>query len=145
MANILHRIEIYAAPEKIYAAFSTEEGLRKWWTEDTIAKDSIKPGTIIKFRFGDEEGPDMKVTSLEKNKLLEWECVQGDPQWVGTRFSFALEPSGSKTILRFAQRGWKDETDFYMHCNCRWAYFMLSLKSYVETGKGTPHPEAIPL
>jgi hypothetical protein len=26
------------------------------------------------------------------------------------------------------------------HCSARWAYFLLSLKSYLETGKGTPFP-----
>ncbi len=27
------------------------------------------------------------------------------------------------------------------HCSARWAYFLLSLKSLLETGKGTPFPE----
>jgi hypothetical protein len=27
------------------------------------------------------------------------------------------------------------------HCSARWAYFLLSLKSYLETGRGTPFPE----
>jgi uncharacterized protein YndB with AHSA1/START domain len=144
MANILHRIEIYAKPENIYPAFSTLGGLKHWWTNDAAAQEEIKTGTIIQFRFGNG-GPDMKVTKMEMNKRLEWECVAGDPEWVGTKFSFDLEPADNKTILRFSQRGWKEESDFYIHCNCRWAYFMLSLKSYIENGKGTPYPEAIPM
>jgi hypothetical protein len=27
------------------------------------------------------------------------------------------------------------------HCSARWAYFLLSLKGYQETGKGTPFPD----
>ena len=143
MANILHRIEINERPEKIYPSFATLDGLRKWWTDEVSASGEIKTGTVIHFRFGVKGSTDMKVIKAETNKRLEWECVGGGTEWLGTKFFFDLTEENNKTVLRFGQTGWKEATDFYMHCNCRWAYYLLSMKSYVEKGKGTPFPEAI--
>ena len=142
MANILHRILIKAKPEKVYPAFATIEGLQQWWTRFIESHDEMQPGTIVQFRFGNS-GPDMKIKNVIAGKRIEWECIDGPEDWVGTKLFFDLEQHGDKSILHFGQTGWKNENDFYMHCNCRWAYFMLSIKSLVETGHGTPYPEAL--
>jgi hypothetical protein len=142
MANILHRILIKATPEKVYPSFATIEGLKEWWTRFITADNDIAAGAILRFRFGNS-GPDMKVKNIIPGKRVEWECVDGPEDWIGTKIFFDLERHGDKSILHFGQTGWKNENDFYMHCNCRWAYFMLSIKSLIETGHGTPYPEAL--
>jgi hypothetical protein len=63
------------------------------------------------------------------------------PEWVGTKLTFELTQADNRTVLRFGQRGWREASDFYMHCNCKWAYFLTSLKLYAERGRGTPYPE----
>ncbi len=35
MAEIVHELNIKAAPERIFAAITTQEGLSAWWTKDT--------------------------------------------------------------------------------------------------------------
>lgn len=142
MPNILHRILIKARPEKVYPAFATVDGLQQWWTRHVTAGGPIQPGTILQFGFG-AEGTDMRITSLIPGRRVEWQCVGGPADWLGTRLFLDVEPHGDKTILHFGQKGWREENDFYGHCNCRWGYFMLSIKSLIETGKGTPYPEAL--
>ena len=143
MPSILHRIIIHASPEKIYEAVSTVEGLRNWWTEDiSIDTDEMREGTKIQFRFGDQ-GPDMKVIKLDPEKKVSWECIGGTTDWIGTQFHFRPVEINGVQVMVFSHTGWPDETEFFAHCNSRWAYFMLSLKSYLETGKGTPYPTAI--
>ena len=143
MPNIRHRIIISSSPEKIYSAAATVEGLQHWWTQQTsINASEMREGTIIQFRFG-EEGPDMKVLKLVPNKEVLWECVGNSRDWLGTQFQFIIEVKEGKTILFFSQTGWKEESEFFAHCNCRWGYFMLSMKSYLENGKGTPYPDVI--
>jgi uncharacterized protein YndB with AHSA1/START domain len=39
MAEMKHQIPIKAAPEKVYAAITTQAGLRGWWTADTKADE----------------------------------------------------------------------------------------------------------
>ncbi|MHA4811346.1 SRPBCC family protein [Flavitalea flava] len=142
MPNILHRILIKAKPDKVFRTFSTMDGLQQWWTKTASSEGVIQPGTILLFRFG-TDGTEMRITHLIPGKRVEWQCVGGPDDWIGTRLFFDVEPHGDKTILHFGQRGWREENDFFMHCNSVWGYFMLSLKSLVETGKGTPYPEAI--
>ena len=46
-----------------------------------------------------------------------------------------------ETVVLFTHADWREPVEFMAHCSARWAYFLLSLKSYLEIGKGTPFPE----
>jgi hypothetical protein len=45
MADILHKIDIDATPDKVYSAVSSNQGLKSWWTTD-VSGDSEKGSTI---------------------------------------------------------------------------------------------------
>jgi len=46
----------------------------------------------------------------------------------------------SLTIVLFAHKNWREAVEFYAHCSMKWATFLLSLKEFVEAGKGRPAP-----
>src|SRR5687767_13509218 len=100
MADILHKIEIEAPTSKVYDALSTERGLASWWTRDALATPEV--GSVAEF-FGILK---MKVTTLEQDKKVEWRCLEGPPDWVGTDLVFRLEATNEGTSVRFAHRGW---------------------------------------
>ena len=52
---------------------------------------------------------------------------------------------GEWTIVLFAHAGWREPVEFMNHCSTKWAIFLMSLKSLVETGTGTPHPHDVQL
>jgi uncharacterized protein YndB with AHSA1/START domain len=137
MADILHRVGINAAPKKVYAALARQSGLAGWWTENTTAEPKV--GAILEFRF-DGGGPDMQVKALRPGKQIKWKCVGGPGEWLGTTLTFDLKKEGKETVVQFSHRGWKKPSAFFRHCSCKWAYFLLSLKSLVEDGRGTPYP-----
>ena len=139
MAGIKHYLRIKAPPSKVYTALTTTEGLKGWWTSEAKAEEFV--GGIAEFIFGDRYHDKMRVTELEPNKKIEWECLEGDKEWVGTTFLFDLEEKNGSTILRFSHNNWKEETDFFASCNYHWGYYMSSLTKYCETGKGTPYKE----
>ncbi len=139
MEHIRHYLTINAPVQKVYDAFTTQEGLSNWWTKETIAKP--EEGFLNEFMFGDAGHEKMRVTRLEPNKSVHWTCEEGSPEWVGTNFSFDLSEKDEKTILQFAHKDWREATEFYAICNYHWGYFMHSLKNLCETGKGTPYPE----
>jgi uncharacterized protein YndB with AHSA1/START domain len=141
MPEILHRIEIQAPPDAVYAAITESRGLSRWWTK--IARAEPRVGSIARFRFGDG-GPDMKIVELSPPKRVRWRCLAGPSEWIGTEIFFDLaEEDPLRTVLRFGHRGWKEASDFFMHCNSRWGYFLLSLKAFAECGMGTPYPQAL--
>jgi hypothetical protein len=73
--------------------------------------------------------------------LVEWKSVSAGPAWRGTTISFELRPQGNETTLAFAHRGFRAADDEYARPNTRWGYYLVSLKDYLEKGKGTPDPD----
>ncbi len=136
MLDILHRVGATATPEKVYDALTTIDGLAAWWTTDTTGD----PDGTIAFRFGEVGGFDMKVIELQPNTRVVWEVVDGPSEWIGTTVTFDLKQEGEWTIVLFAHAGWREPVEFMNHCSTKWAAFLLSLKSLVETGTGQPHP-----
>jgi hypothetical protein len=43
----------------------------------------------------------------------------------------------------FGHRNWREPVEFMAHCSMKWAIFMLSLREFVETGRGSPAPNDI--
>ncbi len=139
MLDILHRVGVTATPEKVYDALTTVDGLAAWWTTDTTGDAE---GTL-QFRFGEVGGFDMKVLELQPARRVQWEVIDGPIEWIGTTVSFELTQDGEWTIVLFAHAGWREPVEFMNHCSTKWATFLMSLKSLVETGVGAPHPRDV--
>ena len=143
MVNIVHRIGIKAPAAQVYKAVTTIDGLAKWWTVET--QGDVTVGGNIEFTFRSPKGEFMgkfvmKVTKLNDQKEVRWRCLEGPPDWIGTDITFQLSEQDGQTIVLFGHRNWKEEVEATYHCSMKWATFMLSLRAYVETGKGKPSP-----
>ncbi|WP_063051001.1 SRPBCC family protein [Nocardia arthritidis] len=138
MVDILHRVGIKSAVADVYAALTTTEGLAGWWTTDTSGKGS-DVGGVLEFRFG-AGGFDMRVAELDPGKRVRWEVIDGPEDWVGTQLHWDLAQADDYAIVLFKHQGWKEPVESMHHCSTKWAVFLLSLKSLIETGKGAPEP-----
>lgn len=143
MVDIIHRIGIKSAPPQVYKALSSVEGLGRWWTEEVRGDGRV--GGRIEFAFRSEDGDlkgkmVMEVKELDEQKNVRWRCVEGPEEWVGTDITFDLSPADNQTIVLFGHRNWREAVEFTSHCSMKWATFLLSLRDYVETGKGKPSP-----
>jgi len=72
---------------------------------------------------------------------VRWSSVgEFPPHWVGTEVVWTLRPSenGEATTVHFAHGGWASDEGPLPSAAMTWGMLMSSLKSYVETGKGTP-------
>ena len=138
MVDILHRIGVEAAtPDKVYDALTTVDGLAGWWTDDT--KGSADVGGVLEFRFP-VGGFDMEVTELRPSERVAWRVVDGPEEWIGTTIEWDLHRNGGYTIVLFQHKGWKEPVEFMHHCSTKWATYLMSLKSLLETGVGAPSP-----
>ena len=138
--DILHRVGIKSLVDEAYKALATGEGLAAWWTNNT--EGDSKVGGVLQFRF-DAGGFDMKILELQPPRRVLWEVVDGPREWIGTKVSWDLKQEGDYAIVLFKHEGWKERVEFMHHCSTKWAVFLLSLKSLVETGKGAPDPNDI--
>ncbi|MCV9934655.1 SRPBCC domain-containing protein [Flavobacterium sp. LS1R47] len=137
MEKIEHINYIKSPIADVYKALATQAGLGAVWTEELIVKSEL--GFINEFNFGDNDNTKMKVVELVQNQRVLWECVDSDPEWVGTKISFDLTEKNGVTSVVLKHFDWRELTEFYRWCNYNWAMFLLSLKSYCEEGEGTPY------
>ncbi len=138
MADILHRVGVKGpAPDKVYHALTTLDGLSGWWIEKTSGNPAL--GGVIENPIG----LDMKVTELDPGRLVRWEATGGPAEWDGTSIRFELRQHGDWTTVLFKQEGWHEPTELMHHSSTKWATFLISLKQLVETGAGTPHPRSV--
>lgn len=145
MADIIHRVGIRAPSTQVYRALTTIDGLAGWWTEETSG--AAEPGSTLKFHFRDPKGQsmggfDMQVVG-QTPAQVQWKCVDGPEDWVGTDLSFDLSEEDGYTIVKFGHRNWREVTDFMGHCSTKWGVFMMSLKDLVEQGRGQPSPRDV--
>jgi uncharacterized protein YndB with AHSA1/START domain len=139
MPDILHRIGVLTpAPEPVYEALTTVDALAGWWTQDT--RGSSARGDTLQFRFPPVGGFDMEVLELHPADRVVWRVTDGPAEWINTTVHWNLHQAGDYTIILFSHRGWAEPVEFMHHCSTKWATFLLSLKSLVETGKGAPAP-----
>lgn len=136
MPSIRHLLFIKSPKSNIYRAVTTADGISCWWTEQ-VKIDPIE-GTVAEFNFGKRYQNKMFITRLDKNNYVEWECIDGDKEWIGTRIKFNFSTEGDWTILKFLHTDWRNESDFFASCNFQWGRYMVSLKNYCEKGKGNP-------
>jgi uncharacterized protein YndB with AHSA1/START domain len=143
MVNIVHRIGIKSSANQVYNALSTIEGLSHWWTEQVEGNE--QEGGKIVFRFSSPSGKEIGKMTMEVQKLIpgkevRWRCIEGPAEWIGTDVTFELSQQDEQTIIIFGHRNWREEVEFTAHCSMKWAVFLLSLREYIETGKGKPSP-----
>ena len=141
MPDIRHLIKIRATPERVYQAITTADGIRNWWTRDASLDDKIGGAGEFGF-YGHRFAITVSVAELVPSAHVGLNNVSSTRgSFDGTTIAFDLKPDGNDTMLLFAHRGFKNADDEYASATTRWGYYLLSLKRYLETGKGTPNPD----
>jgi uncharacterized protein YndB with AHSA1/START domain len=140
MPDIMHCLKIHAAPEKVYQAIATAEGIRNWWTGDAALDPAV--GGIGEFGFFDRRFvAKVKIVDLEPPTHLKWQVTNA--AWPGDVVEFDLISEEKHTRLMFAHRGFAEADRRYASATMRWGVYLLSLKQHLETGKGTPNPDEV--
>jgi uncharacterized protein YndB with AHSA1/START domain len=138
--GLLLSVSLQASPHKVFAALTTLNGLRGWWT--TLVSGSGRAGGELRFEFeGMNEHITMAVDLATRPGRVEWSCVEHTEleEWAGSKVIFEISPHGSgDTHLRFEHAGLTPKLACFDDCKRGWDYFMASLQSYVERGRGTP-------
>jgi uncharacterized protein YndB with AHSA1/START domain len=141
MPEIQHLIKIRAAEDKAYQALSNAEGIQNWWTRDATLNSQV--GGAGEFGFYDHRMViTVKVTELVPTSRVAWGNVSSTGgAFDGTTISFDLTSDRDVVSLLFSHRGFKASGNNIASATTRWGFYLLSLKRYLETGKGTPNPD----
>jgi uncharacterized protein YndB with AHSA1/START domain len=138
MPAIVKELAIQASPGNVFNALTKPDEIAHWWTNDLSAKPEV--GSLAEFRFTRWGAGvlQFEVAELDEGSKVYWISRQGPPQWAGTSVTWQLEPVQNGTRLLFTHDGFAQVDEAYEQTRGNWDYFLDSLKSYMETGKGTP-------
>jgi len=138
MADLHHEIEINAPAEKVYAAITTQEGLRGWWTADSVAQPHV--GGTAEFGFYNRAIVfRMRIEELKPGKRVVWACLGDHDDWKGTRLTWEISEKDGKSTLHFTHANWRSTGSFFASCNSTWGELMYRLKAYAEGKAPGPH------
>lgn len=141
MAAVKHLLKIEANPQKVYAALTTASGIRSWWTDTADLDEQVGGAGVFRFHYKDVVETKVHIINLQEPALVSWAVLDSfRPEQNGTIINFALRPDGKGTLLHFSQDGYQNDGDTYALMNTGWAYYLVSLKQYLEKGKGQPSP-----
>lgn len=144
MVDIIHRITIKAPLAQVYAAVSTVGGVAGWWTKATTGESKQGGSMQVLFRSpaGNEVGKmEFELAQLAPHEGVQWRFNAGPAEWIGTDVTFRVSRVGDETLVLFGHNNWREAVEFTAHCSMKWATFLLSLRDFVETGKGKPAPD----
>lgn len=141
MADIHHQIGVKADIADVYQAISSLDGLCHWWTKTT---GDTNTGGKLHFHFN-EHTVEMTIKELIPDKKVIWQCTDKEGEWKDTLVTFELNATEQQIFINFSHSNWLEQSDLCSHCSTKWAVFMLSLKDYLEKGKGKPFPEDTPI
>ena len=125
VAMIRRSIQVAGSPEKVYAAFQSDEALGAWYMD----------GTTSEFRVGGPlvfEGPEGAV-SAEFVELVENEKIvlaYQAPWWGTVTWEFKATPKGTRVSL--THEGFEGREEWLDRFTWGWEAFMKALKAYVE-------------
>ncbi len=66
----------------------------------------------------------------------------GPPDWADTTITWTLSENEGQTVLSFAHSGFASTEGNFAGINFNWGWYIISLKFYLEKGKGMPHTDA---
>ena len=139
MADIVQKLTIEASPENIFHALTRPDGITGWWANQVIAEPKI--GSLVEIGFDNGEVMKMEIIDLEVASKVYWRVRLAPHNWEGSTITWDLMPLSQATGLLFGHHDLiVGKTGYGIEqTRAGWEHFLGSLKSYLETGKGTPY------
>jgi uncharacterized protein YndB with AHSA1/START domain len=131
----LHEIAIAASSTRVFAAWTTEEGLRAWWTGDCSVPNRSGEPYVFRFDSGRVAFHFAVEEEVQGERVL-WRGIEGPgmpAEWVGTRIDVRLtRTSSDRTRMQFAHRDWRSIEGAYCSCNTTWGELVYRLRDWCE-------------
>ncbi len=143
MVRVRHRVGVCSTAPQVFRALTQPERLAGWWP--TQARGSARSGGRLELVFGGVVTLTFEVRATEPNRRLQLVCHDGPGPWSGSRLSFSLEESEGQVFVTLIHESTDATEEDFLYFNTKWPLYLLSLRDYLESGKGRPSPRDIPI
>ena len=137
-------VQIAASPKSVYQAIT--RNIDQWWTE--LYTPAAQPGDYLEVCFEQGTCWKMQVAASEENQALAWKVLEANheldkftrkDEWQGTTIEWRIRKTGAGSAVTLIHRGLVPELECFDICRAGWAFFLGSLKDFLETGTGHPY------
>ena len=134
MAEIHHELKVKAEPSAVFAALTSEDGLKAWYSADAKVE-----GSGWRIEHADHPTFAFEVTESTAPAKVVWKCTEGPNDSVGTTVTYTVSDAGDgRTLVELAHTEWPGTHGNYRKCNTFWGVLMHHLRQYLETGNSSP-------
>ena len=142
LGTIEREIRIEATPEVVYQVVSSPEHIREWWPDE--AELDPVPGGTGRVTFVRPEGAHIQALTVveadpPRRFSFRWVYDEGETAGSALLVTFDLVPSGSGTLLRFSEEGFREKgweaavlEEQYRDHVAGWDYFLPRLVAYAD-------------
>lgn len=141
-------ILISAKPGSVYSAIT--KNIDGWWTE--LSNQALQIGDRLIVGFEKTTSWVMTVSDAFPNRFLVWKVAEANHdlegitkknEWKGTTIKWEIVENETGSKVTLTHEGLVPALECYEICEAGWGYFLGSLKSYLETGRGYPYKQVI--
>lgn len=143
MTRVRHQVGIRGESSAVFHALTDPDRLAGWWP--TSAAGACETGQTLELNFGGVVTLRFVVVELVRDRLLRLQCPDGPGPWEQSELSFALDPRDGQTFVTLVHQSDRASDDEFLYFNTKWPIYLLSLRDLIETGKGRPSPNDIPI
>jgi uncharacterized protein YndB with AHSA1/START domain len=141
MAPIKHRVGIKSSVQDLWEAITNPAKISNWWS--SFASGSAQTGSNLHLTFDGLVTLSFTVIDCVKDRLLHLQNTGGPGAWDTSHLVFELSEDVEQTFLVLKHYNPDSSEDDFQFFMTKWPIFLVSLKSYLETGEGRPYPHDI--
>jgi len=142
MNEIRHRVGIRAPLRSIYEAVHYSEKLTGWWA--TTASGGCEIGSRVELCFPGYPSQVWELAELNPDERVRLKLLSGPDPWLDSELIFELMEADDQIFVTLTHRtGPQTPLDAVQYFTTKWPMFLVSLKAFLEMGKGMPFPDDI--
>ena len=127
--------------DHVFAALTTNEGFAGWWASE--AEVNVQVGGRIDLTFEGLTILSFRYVTIQKNEVVEIQCISGPGAWQDSELLFEIEKTEDQVFVTLTHQNAACDENEFLYFSTKWTCYLLSLKSWVESGKGRPYPNDI--
>jgi len=145
--NYEKSVRVKTSQEKAFKAVAGE--IDNWWGR--VDNPVIKVGDEFSIFFGKTVWR-FVITEFSPYNKITWKCIKAEhyhegltnikEEWLNTDLYWTFEKNDYFVEISLLHKGLTPDLNCYKVCESAWDFFVpTSLKSYLETGRGSPYFE----
>ena len=132
---------IHGSVEEVWEAITSPDGIARWWASS--ARGTVQPGSNLALTFDGLITLQFIVIDREEGRRLHLRNQGGPGAWGESNLEFELSQDSIQTFVILKHYNPTASEDDFQFFTTKWPIFLVSLKSYIETGRGWPYPNDI--